>query len=1566
MRKRIKILFGVCALAACLCFGAACASVETLEGDPSNIPVYDGQHGSTTTPGGEEEPELPSNDPIVLDGVLDEDIYEENAWMDYTTKNTDGEGLGTSEINVRGTMVYGEEGFYVAFDVSNSFVFVDLEHDRWLFYDSGVSVYIGFPGSTTHDYEICLIPDGAVRVASYIQSGYVDIELNGIVSAGTVKGGEINTYDADGYYIETYFPWSAFGLTEAPCAVQMDVAVVQSSSANIEGRDGWESLGLSYKTGWQWANPASWWTWGSGGFGVAPLDITIGEYDTEMGSVSLGAESYSALEDVVINIAPGSGYSISSVLVNGTEMRDAVANNVLTLTDYSGTKALNIEVTFIAVSDIRVEVSGTAMAVAGASEAWNIPAGSVITFTSDAGAFSAEIGADGTYTAQLPYGTFSATVSGYSAQTVTVEEGSQSMTQDLQLRYDLLGTSAEYTVGDDESTATATVAERLLTVNASAQQFSLSFTVRPKSGGTGSAGLMILFADSSTSDTNFSFQAGQIDGGYALRMTNLNGWNGAYNLGISEAEYEENGIDVLVICDGNTYTAFYRLLDGAWVEAVSWTQTGVTGYSLFSWDTNTYFTDIAYAPSYDLVTIDADISAQYGSVTLADEYIIGEDVVLNIAPQSGFALGSITVNGTDMTEAVSGGTLTVENCGSETLTVVATFIPEAGEMYEVSGTATAVAGASSAWSLPDGTTLTFTGSITQNVTVQDGKYSVELPNGEIVVSVYGYSTQTVTVTGDATQNISLVYDLLSAPLTQDVEVSEDEATITPSAAFQMVPLNTTAEQFSLYFKVNVKEGASAGDGLGFRIDCDSSAYGVDNYSYQTGYIDGGFALRIANQWDGRYGIGISAEDYASGKFEVLIIRDGDIYIGYYRIPGAGWTMAGNTRLNVVATRFSMYSWSENVYFTDISFAPTHELVSIRADVAAEHGSVTISGDPIIGENVTLNITPDSGYILQSLMVNGTEMASSVANGQLTISACGTTLLEIEAVFISQAGEGYVVGGSASAVAGASDAWTIPAGTVLTFTGDAVYTAEVGADGAYSVRLPEGEYTVTANGYGSQTITVSGETDADITLRYDLFGSNDNVTISEDESTLTPTSQWNGVPVNTTADQFTLFFKVNLKEGGSSADGIGFKIFADKEYVFQCGYIDGAWRIRITDSDWVGAVIPVNDAEVTQNGFDVLVVYNEGTYTAYYRIAGGAWTYACSVSAIPTKYEMYNWSQDMYFTDVAFAPSLELIAIDTVIQATENGSVTLVGGDYVLGDDVVLRVLPETGYLLQSILVNGTEMASSVAADGTLTIADCGWLDRTVSATFAEAPDETFTVSGTAQAVAGAGDPWAIPDGVVLSFAGEVTQTATIADGKYSVSLAAGVYTVSAQGYGSQTVIVSANTTANILLRYDLFGSNDNVTISEDETTLTPSTQWNGVAVNTTADQFTLYYKVNLKEGGSSADGIGFKFFTDDNDYTFQCGYIADEGAWRLRIVNQWSGVTLSVTDADVVANGIEVMIVYNEGTFTAYYRLTGGEWKFACSMSGTPTKYEMYNWSADMWFSDVAFEPNLNSAPAQN
>lgn len=82
-------------------------------------------------------------------------------------------------------------------------------------------------------------------------------------------------------------------------------------------------------------------------------------------------------------------------------------------------------------------------------------------------------------------------------------------------------------------------------------------------------------------------------------------------------------------------------------------------------------------------------------------------------------------------------------------------------------------------------------------------------------------------------------------------------------------------------------------------------------------------------------------------------------------------------------------------------------------------------------------------------------------------------------------------------------------------------------------------------------------------------------------------------MNIASEQFTISFKVNLKESGSSADGIGFKILVDNsevtDYTFQCGYIDGAWRIRIINSDWAGMTINVTDADVTANGIQVMIV-----------------------------------------------------------------------------------------------------------------------------------------------------------------------------------------------------------------------------------------------------------------------------------------------------------------------------------------------------------------------------------------
>ena len=59
------------------------------------------------------------------------------------------------------------------------------------------------------------------------------------------------------------------------------------------------------------------------------------------------------------------------------------------------------------------------------------------------------------------------------------------------------------------------------------------------------------------------------------------------------------------------------------------------------------------------------------------------------------------------------------------------------------------------------------------------------------------------------------------------------------------------------------------------------------------------------------------------------------------------------------------------------------------------------------------------------------------------------------------------------------------------------TTTVGANGAYTVTLPYGIYTVTANGYVGK-LYVAGAT-ADACLRYDLIDDSSNVVVNDDET-----------------------------------------------------------------------------------------------------------------------------------------------------------------------------------------------------------------------------------------------------------------------------------------------------------------------------------------------------------------------------------------------------------------------------------------------------------------------------------
>lgn len=176
MKKRL-VFAGICALSFCLCTAAACESQK--EGDESKAPEYSGQHGDSAN---EQLP--PQNDPITLDGVLDEAIYEGQSWLDVVSPGTlKPESTGCRDVAVKATTVYGEEGIYLAVDVSNSFVYVDLDHQRLGFKDSGISLY--FADASGVNYEICLVADGFI----YVNAGH---DVSGMISKSTIKE-EVNT-----------------------------------------------------------------------------------------------------------------------------------------------------------------------------------------------------------------------------------------------------------------------------------------------------------------------------------------------------------------------------------------------------------------------------------------------------------------------------------------------------------------------------------------------------------------------------------------------------------------------------------------------------------------------------------------------------------------------------------------------------------------------------------------------------------------------------------------------------------------------------------------------------------------------------------------------------------------------------------------------------------------------------------------------------------------------------------------------------------------------------------------------------------------------------------------------------------------------------------------------------------------------------------------------------------------------------------------------------------------------------------------------------------------------------
>lgn len=743
---------------------------------------------------------------------------------------------------------------------------------------------------------------------------------------------------------------------------------------------------------------------------------------------------------------------------------------------------------------------------------------------------------------------------------------------------------------------------------------------------------------------------------------------------------------------------------------------------------------------------------------------------------------------------------------------------------------------------------------------------------------------------------------------------------------------------------------------------------------------------------------------------------------------AEWTVGDADRTVEVAILPATYETSVTVASSNTSVvsvsgttltavAEGTAIITASAEGLSDTVQITVKAAPITLESVTITnkaeltaewVEEDADRTVEvALSPASYEAEITVASSDSSvISVSGTTITAVSAgtATITASAEGhsdsveitvkslikYSVGGMVSTYAGASSSWAIPSETQLSFvetSNGKTYSAVTTDGGEYTAELPAGTYSVSANGYAAAELTVTEDSDeADLSLRYVLFGTSDYFTVSEDEKNITfAEGNWHGLELNATADNFVISFHAQgtskratdyYDSEHDSATGIGLKVWGadSSSFEFQLGYIDASWFGLRNTSTWAGQGIGwAGEAAWATNfmeiGLDVIIVKNGNVFSAYFFTnLTNQWKLASTLtfSAEISKYELYYWfGESFVLSNFSYTPDLSPLNIDVNIGATENGSVT-VDGTYSLGQSVVLTVAPAEGYILSAITVNGVDYSSSVTAAGTLTLTSVMLLELNVEAAFDVAPEKTYVVSGSVSAVAGASSAWSVPAGTSLSFIGsdgEGTFIAEVANGAYSVELPAGTYSVSANGYATTEITVSEAATVNLTLRYVLFGTSQYFTVSDDEKTVTfSSEQYKGLAVNVNDGDFEFAFHLQGSSANATdyADGLGFKVIGASSDFAFQFGYI-DGSWWALRNTSSWSGA--NVGDSTVTclqSTGIDIKIVKSGNTYSAYYKTdASADWQLATSVTFEgATSYEFYYWNAQYFTaSNISYTP---------
>lgn len=480
-----------------------------------------------------------------------------------------------------------------------------------------------------------------------------------------------------------------------------------------------------------------------------------------------------------------------------------------------------------------------------------------------------------------------------------------------------------------------------------------------------------------------------------------------------------------------------------------------------------------------------------------DKYAFGEEVELTLTAQEGYKLDSLTVDGEDRYNDVKADKLTIV-ANRTSINVVATFVQEEPININISlkgkklGTTAALA---------DGTKVALGGT---EYTVTNGKITGEVIKGRYTVSVDGYISKEIIIDENLTE-IVFEYDAFEIVRWDHsghglAHVNDSEPYIEwegPGASLNAVTKECLFTNASV--SVIIKGGFTTNGGkqqgvilrfedgkaaiLNINVDGDARLQFRPELFSENNDASIGLRTVFEKEWvEFRNVTDAEVQKYNSETgIELKVLRSGKslfVYLdGEFKGRADLPDKYENSKMGfglfsydaVVGSKWK-YEISENVY------VPTVEITNETPSDA--NGTVSVSQNTVIGDTVTITVTPSQGYILKTLTVSGGVTPVLQADGTYTfvaekLSYTITAEFDVASNPVEASVSGTALGNVTAPLAD---------GTTVRFTNKTTETATAltVTDGKVNGILLDGNYVVSVDGYYDLEVTVTDGAFAEVT------------------------------------------------------------------------------------------------------------------------------------------------------------------------------------------------------------------------------------------------------------------------------------------------------------------------------------------------------------------------------------------------------------------------------------------------------------------------------------------------------